>query len=98
MDLGQGLSTYENAFIKIHTATSAVFDILYKKAVKEEKKENAKNGRLLLTLNVSGDGSWKIRGFSSLFVISMLIGYYTGKIIDLVVKGTNYALEKQIKY
>jgi len=65
MDLGQGISTsaYKNTLKKIHAATSAVFDILCRKTIEEEKEENAKNGRPLLTLKVSGDGSWKTRGF-----------------------------------
>lgn len=41
-----------------------------------------------MNLKVSGDGSWKKRGFSSLFGVTMLIGYYTSKIIDIVVKGS----------
>lgn len=90
MDLGQGLSTsaYKNALKKIHAATNAIFDNLCRKAVEEEKEENDKNGKSLLSLKVSSDGSWKTRGFSSLFGISMLIRNYTGKIIDLVVKGS----------
>ena len=37
---------------------------------------------------VSGDGTWHKRGFSSPFGVTSLIGYYTGKIIDVLVKSS----------
>lgn len=36
-------------------------------------------------MKVSGDGSWKKRGFKSLYGVTTLIGYYSGKVIDLTV-------------
>ncbi|KYM94103.1 hypothetical protein ALC62_15276 [Cyphomyrmex costatus] len=36
---------------------------------------------------VNEDGSWKKQGFSSLFGVSIIIGKYSDKIIDLVVKS-----------
>lgn len=39
-------------------------------------------------LKVSGDGSWKKRGFTSLFGVTTLIAYYSGKVIDLLVKSS----------
>lgn len=71
----------------IYEAVKSVFDTLSKKAVEEEKTENIKNKRLPNELKVSGDGSWKKRGFSSLFGVTTLIGYYSGKVVDLVVKS-----------
>jgi len=38
-------------------------------------------------ITVSGDGSWRKRGFSSLFGIVSFIGWYTGKVVDVVVKS-----------
>jgi len=45
--------------------------------VKEKKTEDADE------LTVSGDGTWKKRGFSSLFGVTSLIGYFTGKVLDI---------------
>lgn len=38
-------------------------------------------------LTVSGDGTWKKRGYTSLFGVTSLIGYYSGKIVDIFVKS-----------
>ncbi|KAG8228179.1 hypothetical protein J437_LFUL014414 [Ladona fulva] len=48
MDIGQGLSkdSYDLIVGRIHHATSAVFDMLCEKAVKEEMGENKKRGSL----------------------------------------------------
>lgn len=48
---------------------------------KETNVQNASD------LNVSGYGTWKKRGFSSLYGVTSLIGYYTGKVLDLFVKS-----------
>lgn len=90
MDLGQGLSlnAYYSIVEKIHNVAKLVFDVLCQKAVKEEKEENVKNGRSPMNLKISGDGSWKKRGFTSLYGVTTLIGYYSGKVIDLIVKGS----------
>jgi len=39
---------------------------------------------------VSGDGTWKKREFSSHYGITTFIGYYSGKVTDLVIKGSFY--------
>ena len=44
---------------------------------------------------MSGDGTWKKRGFKSNYGVTTLIGYYSGKVIDLKTKssycqGCNY--------
>ena len=54
-------------------------------AAKEEKKtsENSDSD----TLTVSGDGTWQKQGFSSLFGVTSLIGYWSGKVIDIYVSG-----------
>lgn len=90
MDIGAGLS--ENAYNKIydhiHSATKKVFEFCCKKAVSEEMRENEKLERPLLNFKVSGDGTWKKRGFKSLYGVTTLIAYHTGKVIDVDVKST----------
>lgn len=85
--LAQG--TYDIIIEQMHGCVKTVAEKLFSKAVKEEiaetcKKQNVEN---TLELTVSGDGTWKKRGFTSLYGVSSLIGYYSGKILDLVVKS-----------
>lgn len=89
MDIGKGIAigTYNRIVRHIHETAKSIFNTLSEKAVQEEKAENMKNGRPPHKLKVSGDGSWKKRGFTSLFSVTTIIGYYSGKIIDLVVKS-----------
>jgi len=74
----------------MHECIKTVAEILFKKAVKEEIAETCKAKDLgkITELTVSGDGTWKKRGFSSLFGVSSIIGYYTGKVIDVIVKSS----------
>lgn len=90
MDIGQGISysAYNNIVQHIHSASKNVFEALCAKAVTEEQKENEKHERPLSNLKISGDGSWKKRGFTSLYGVTTLIGYYSVKIVDLLVKGS----------
>lgn len=90
MDIGSGIAeeTYNRIFSHIHVAAKTVFDYCCKKAVEEEKKENEKIERPILNFKVSGDGTWKKRGFKSLFGVTTLIGYYCGKVIDLDVRSS----------
>lgn len=90
MDICDGLSesSYNKIIEHIYSATKSVFEFCSKKAVDEEKKENNKHERSTLNLKVSGDGSWKKRGFKSLYGVTTLIGYYSGKVIDLIVKSS----------
>lgn len=37
-------------------------------------------------MTVSGDGTWKKRGFSSLFGVATFVGKYSKKVVDTVVK------------
>ncbi|XP_044583788.1 uncharacterized protein LOC123264553 [Cotesia glomerata] len=92
MDICKGLciSTYYSCLDNLHTAASAIYDQLISKAVKEEQEllsefepnENPKH------LTVSGDGTWKKQGFTSLFGVTTLIGKYSKKVIDTVVKSS----------
>jgi len=59
-----------------------------KNAIEDEKKENEAREQPILNLTVSSDGSWKKRGFSSLYGVTTLIAYYSGKVIDLIVKSS----------
>ncbi|EZA52865.1 hypothetical protein X777_07984 [Ooceraea biroi] len=92
MDIAQGMSisAYDKIVDHIHSVANTVFDVLCQKAVNEEKEQNIKNERPATTLKVSGDESWKKRGFTSLYGVTTLIGYYSGKLLDLVVKGSYY--------
>ncbi|CAK9829653.1 hypothetical protein ANTRET_LOCUS6952 [Anthophora retusa] len=90
MDLGCELSVRANDGIiqHIHTAVRKMYNDTCHKAVEEEKQYNEKKEQPVTNLKVSGDGSWKKRGFSSLYGVTTLIGYNTGKVIDLLVKSS----------
>ena len=89
MDISQGLakSTYDKIVQHLYSATKSTFDSICEKAVKEEKDKNVEFGRTENHLKVSGDGSWKKRGFTSLFGVTTLIAFYSGKVVDLIVKS-----------
>lgn len=90
MDISKGLSktTYDRVIQHIHKSTKMVFDAMCLRVVEQEKGENEKKERPLLDFKVSGDGSWKKRGFTSLYGVTTLIASYSGKVIDLVVKSS----------
>ncbi|XP_032682124.1 uncharacterized protein LOC116849269 [Odontomachus brunneus] len=90
MDLGQGLATnvYYACLENIWTASKAVFDTVILKAASEEKEKNTEAENESLGLTVSGDVTWSKRGYSSLFEVVTLIGKYSDKIVDLIVKST----------
>ncbi|CAK9824037.1 hypothetical protein ANTRET_LOCUS2273, partial [Anthophora retusa] len=79
-------SMYNKILNNIHHAAETVCNLSMKNAIEEEKRinEEKENGP---GLTISGDGTWQKRGFSSLFGVSTLIGHYSGKVIDLVVKS-----------
>ncbi|KYQ47031.1 hypothetical protein ALC60_13943 [Trachymyrmex zeteki] len=89
MDLCQGLtkSSYQKIVQHIYAASEKMFKIICQKAVNEEREKNENKGRIANHLKVSGDGSWKKRGFTSLYGVTTLIGYYCGKVVDLLVKS-----------
>ncbi|GAB1860682.1 Mutator-like transposase domain-containing protein [Camponotus japonicus] len=90
MDMGKGL--HINAYYKIVQSilesVSAVYDLVTKKAVREEKDLNVQAGYPENEFSVSGDGSWSKRGFSSLLRIVSLTGKYSNKMLDTVVKSS----------
>ncbi|XP_044593326.1 uncharacterized protein LOC123271157 [Cotesia glomerata] len=89
MDLGPGLSKsgYYSILHTIHIAVKSVAKVLFRKAAQEEKKENEQEGNIADEITVSGDGSWEKRGFTSLLGIVSLIGKYSNKVIDVIVKS-----------
>lgn len=78
-------SFYDKVVKRMNTATNLVCQNSMMRAAKGEKTisiENGENG-----IVVSGDGSWRKRGFTSLYGLVTLIGYNFGKIVDCVVKS-----------
>ena len=78
-------SFYDKVVKKMNTATNLVCQNSMMRAAEEEKTisiENGENG-----IVVSGDGSWRKRGFTSLYGLATLIGYNFGKVVDCVVKS-----------
>nr|XP_022916276.1 uncharacterized protein LOC111426132 [Onthophagus taurus] len=61
-----------------------------KEAVTEEKIATKEKGTIddEAGIAVSGDGTWKKRGFSSRFGVTILIGILTGKVVDILVKSS----------
>lgn len=89
MDLGTYFSqkSYECAVNNIYTACKAAFEYCCEAAAKLEMRLNEAAGNIANHITVSGDGTWKTRGFSSLQGVATLIGKYTGKVIDALVKS-----------
>lgn len=82
-------TTYDIIVQNIHQASSAVCELLFRSAVKKEQELTAQNnGDDGNQLTVSGDGSWKKRGFTSLYGVSTIIGWFTGKVLDRQVKSS----------
>ena len=79
---------YYNFLDKLLVASKTVFEMVQRKAVREEIEANSAAGNEPTHLTVSGDGSWKKRGFSSQFGLVSLIGKHTVKILDVIVKSS----------
>lgn len=78
---------YYSTVNKIYEAASVVYECAISKAVAEEKQFNEENGKPADRFSVSGDGTWKKRGFSSLFGAASLIGKFSKKVVDSIVKS-----------
>lgn len=90
MDLASSFmakSSYTSYINKMSKSIKNVTHAFFASAVKEEKEATSEENNTE-ELTVSGDGSWKKRGFSSLYGVSSLIGHYTGKVIDILVKSS----------
>lgn len=83
-------TTYDIIVNNIHSAASSISEMLLKQAVKEEQQEITKNNSSdnNKKLTVSGNGTWRKRGFISLFGVAVLIGHITGKVVDFIVKSS----------
>ncbi|KYM97486.1 hypothetical protein ALC62_11778, partial [Cyphomyrmex costatus] len=83
-------SSYDFYITKIHECISTVGEKLLSLAAEEEKNISCAENNIENTTNatVSGDGTWKRRGFASLYGVATLIGYYSGKVLDLFVKSS----------
>lgn len=80
--------TYGSIINHLYDAAKIVFDAMCLRVVQQERKENEKRDKPCSNFTVSGDGSWKKRGFTSLYSVTTLIAYYSGKVIDFVVKNS----------
>lgn len=90
MDICSGLSksAYYAAVKNIYSAVQSVFNVIISKTGEEEKVKNMEARNAEQELTVSGDGSWSKRGFSSLLGVVTIIGKYSKKVLDLVVKSS----------
>lgn len=93
MDLSSSFlssSTYNDYMKKMCSTVNEIANRFFLSAIKEEKAATAKekNTKDEDELTVSGDGTWKKRGFSSLFGVTSLIGFFTGKVLDIFVKSS----------
>lgn len=78
-------SFYDKIVKRISIATKAVSAKSMMKAAKNESSISSEKGENGII--VSGDGSWRKRGFTSLFGLVTLIGNYSAKIVDCTVKS-----------
>lgn len=88
MDLPRPIfhSFYDSVVKYIHDGAEMMCEQSMKRAGQEEKgkpDESSNSGGIA----VSDDGSWRKRGFSSLFGFVSLIGWKTGKVVDVLVKS-----------
>jgi len=76
--------------------------VFSEKRLTKKSRRTRRNGNEETHLNVSDDGSWKKRGFTSLF--ATLIGKYTHKVLDFVIKSSfcqgcsNWFTKKNTEY
>ncbi|XP_044588919.1 uncharacterized protein LOC123268103 [Cotesia glomerata] len=87
---GVSISMYYLCMDQLYKAASSVYESVISKAVEEEKELMQKHepDTDSTHLTVSGDGTWKKRGFNSLFGVTTLVGKYSKKVIDTVVKSS----------
>lgn len=80
-------SFYSTVVSQIHDVTEGIKKLSIKKAGKLEIwLANEKCGNTD-GLTVSGDGTWRKRGFNSLHGIVTVIGYYTKKVLHICIKS-----------
>jgi len=79
-------SFYDKVVQNIASAADIVCKNSMSNAAKAEKTISAETGENS-GITVSGDGTWRKRGFSSLYGLVSLIGWHTGKVVDFIVKS-----------
>jgi len=91
MDLPRPLfpKTYSELTEIVRNASEKVKYMSIKSAGDEEKQLTLENNADFVGLTVSGDGSWRKRGFSSLHGVVSLIGYRSKKVLDFTVKSSH---------
>lgn len=89
MDLPRPIfqSFYDTIVGQIRDATESIKTVSFELAGEEEKKLTAEKCGKVDGLTVSGNGTWRKRGFSSLDGATTLIGYQSKKVIDICVKS-----------
>jgi len=88
MDLPQPIfqKSYDEIIKTFHEVSESVCSFSMKNAAQQEKIKSVEKGENKGII-VSGDGSWRRRGFSSLFGVVSLIGWFNGKVVDVLVKS-----------
>ena len=95
-------STHTILLKQILNCSKTVAETFMMKAVNEEKQAMpTTENEDINHLTVSGDGTWQKRGYTSSFGVSSIIGYFTGKILDINIKSAycklcEYWKKKQI--
>ena len=85
MDLPQPVfhSNFDNMNIKLKTVSKEVAKESMKAAVEEKFTTESQEDNMII---VSGDGTWRKRGYTSLQGFSSLIRHENGKVIDVALK------------
>lgn len=86
MDLPIFQKSYDEIIKTLREVSESVCSFSMKNAAQQEKIKSVEKGENN-GITVSGDGSWRRRGFSSLFGVVSLIGWFSGKVVDVLVKS-----------
>lgn len=91
MDLPSPISRqfYGILVTKIRDVCKSVAELFMKRAAAEELNITREKGPLAdeRGISVSGDGTWRTRGHTSLIGVASLIGFYLKKVLDVVIKS-----------
>lgn len=80
-------TSYDHIITNILATVKEVFTSFATRAAREEIEKNTNENQNQNHLIVSEDGTWKKRGFTSLFGVTSLIGYFSGKVLDINIKS-----------
>lgn len=78
-------SAYDSINEQLSEVCETVAKESMKAAVTEEKAATSSDS---LGLNISGDGSWRKKGFSSLQGFASIVGHHSGKVLDVAIKNS----------